>query len=86
MFNFFDSLKNENLFIPDGINSFNVVFVDGKLLYIEGHKGILKLQNDIIVLKVRKAVLTIKGQDMFLKDLKKDSVTIKGNILSVDLM
>ena len=85
MFNFFDALKKENLKVDIG-NSFNVVFTAGKLLYIEGHKGLLKLEDEIVVIKVKNGVLTIKGSQMFLKDLKKDVVIIQGKINNIEIL
>lgn len=86
MFNFFDSLKKENSEIKDCLTGYNMVFMGSCLLYVEGHKGILKLEEDVIVFKVKKGVVTVKGEGLFLKDLKKDTLTIKGNIKNVETL
>ena len=86
MFNFFESLSKENNLKTDKVHGVNMVFMNGELLYIEGHKGIFKLEEDIIVIKVKKHIVTIKGNKLFLKNLKKDTVTIKGEINNIELV
>ena len=85
MFNLFDSLKKENSLLKKDIN-FNIVFAGNNLLYAEGHKGLFKLEKEIVVFKVKNGVVTVKGENLFLKDLKKDTLTIKGKINSVEIL
>lgn len=86
MFNFFDAIKKENSSLLGEYHKYNVVLVGGRLLYIEGHKGLLKMEEDIISLKIKGGVLTVKGDDLFLKSMTKDTIVIGGKVNDINLV
>ncbi len=86
MFNFFDALKTEYGKHSKIISKYNVVMTGGDLVYIEGHKGIIKMQPDIITVKVRGGLLQVKGEDLFLKELTKNTICVQGKLFGVEVL
>ncbi len=85
MFNFFnevkDNLKNTNKMELD---SFNLVNISGKILYVEGHLGLVTLSKEIISFKVKKAVIMVEGKDLVLSELSENTLKICGTIKKVE--
>jgi sporulation protein YqfC len=86
LFNFFDSLKKEFKLKKENFGRFNVVLVSNDFLYIEGHKGLMKLTKDNIAFKVKGGVLVIKGVGLLLKELTQNTVAIGGKIQSFEVV
>lgn len=82
MFNFFDEIKkkvgNNKIF-----EDYNVILASGRLLYIEGHCGLLIIRNDLMVLKVKNAKLEICGNNLSINELTENTILIEGNICEV---
>ena len=86
MFNFFDEIKSKLGKIDDNFyNDFNIINLSGKLLYIEGHKGLTILSNNMIALKVKKGRIVIEGKNMIMKELTENTILIDGEITKVEL-
>ena len=85
MFNFFDeikkSLRGEK---ANALNGFNIVNVCGKILYVEGHKGLLALSKEMISFKVTGAIIFVDGQEMILEELSENTIKIVGKISVVE--
>ena len=82
MFNFFDEIKS---CIKDMKNKYNIVNMSGKLVYIEGQKGLSLLSKEIIVLRIKKGSVKIEGQDLILKELYDECVKISGVIEKIEV-
>ena len=52
MFNFFSEIKKE-LKLPKFEDEYNIVNLNGRAVYIEGHKGLVSLSKEMIRLKVK---------------------------------
>lgn len=86
MFNFFEGLKKE-FFLPKEIfNRYNVVLVSNSFLYVEGHKGLLKLSEENISLKVKEGILIVLGSNLVIKELTINTVAITGKIKSFEVL
>lgn len=85
MFNFLgeikENIKNSNDFDFD---SFNIINVSGRLLYVEGHTGLVSLSKELISFKVKKGAIIVEGQDMILAELSENTIKISGNIKKVE--
>ena len=58
MFNFFDEIKkkgNGELF-----KGFNIVNISGKMLYVEGHLGLMVINNNEICFKVKSGRILVE--------------------------
>lgn len=79
MFNFFDEIKScvKKLDIK---NKYNIVNISSKIVYIEGHKGLLKLSKEHVKLALKYGSINIYGKDMILQELFEDCVKISGFI------
>lgn len=79
MFNFFEEIKNKarkNKVLSD----YNIILISGKLLYIEGHIGLVNISPTLIVLKVRGARIEIVGENLYINELTENTMTIEGNV------
>ena len=86
MFHFFESLKKEFGLPKELFGHFNVVLVSNNFLYIEGHKGILKLSQENMTFKVKNGVLVVLGKNMQMKELTQNTVSIIGKIDSFEVV
>ena len=84
MFNFFDEIKKE-LGILVGDASYQIVDVGGKGLYVEGHLGVLKLSDELIMFKTKKKIISVSGKGLKLKILTKSTLSIMGEIESIEV-
>lgn len=82
MFNFFDEIKS---CVKDINNKYNIVNVSGKLVYIEGHKGLSVLSKELICLRIKKGNIKIEGSNLQLKELYDECVKISGKIDKVEV-
>lgn len=85
MFNFLgeikDNIKNsKNL----DLDSFNIINVSGRLLYVEGHLGLVSLSKELISFKIKKGVIMVEGSDMILAELSENTIKICGSIKKVE--
>lgn len=85
MFNFLGEIK-ENLKTPKNVdfNSFNIINISGKMLYVEGHLGLVTLSKELISFKVKKGVVLVEGKDMVLSELSENTIKIVGVISKVE--
>lgn len=86
MFNFFESLKKEFNLSQDRKKNFNVVLMGNEFLYVEGHKGLLKLSEENVGLKVKGGVLVVLGEALALKELTQNTVAICGKIKTFEVL
>ena len=82
MFNFFDEIKS---CVKNINNKYNIVNMSGKLVYIEGHKGLSVLSKEMICLRVKKGSIKIEGRELILKELYDECVKISGIIEKIEV-
>ena len=85
MFNFFDEIKHKTSKYKDMLNDFNIVNISGRLLYIEGHKGLTVLTNEMIAFKINKGRVVVEGEDMVLAELTQNTMLIEGKIIKTEI-
>ncbi len=83
MFNFLEEIK-ENLKDSAGLDNFNLINLSGKLLYVEGHLGLVTLSKEIISFKVKKAIVIVEGENLILSELSDNTIKICGAIKKVE--
>ena len=85
MFNFFNEIK-ENLKNTNRmeLDIFNLVNISGRILYAEGHIGLVTLSKEIISFKVKRAVVIVEGKDLVLAELSENTLKICGQIKKVE--
>lgn len=85
MFNFFNEVK-ENIKNSQALdlNSFNIINVSGKLLYVEGHKGLITLSKELVSFRVEKSVILVEGENITLIELSDTTIKIGGKIKKVE--
>ncbi len=83
MFNFFDEIK-KNVKSIEPLNSYNLVNISGKILYVEGHKGLTTLSKEIIAFKVKNGRIVVEGKNLILNELTENTMKIVGEIVKVE--
>ena len=86
MFNFFYEIKKKINTKNGDFESYNIVNISGKALYIEGHKGLLVLSNEKIVVKLKQAQVEVLGRELFLAELTENTLLIEGKIIKVEVL
>ena len=84
MFNFFYELAGEYGLECSVINSFNLVNMSNKLIYLEGLTKIISIEENIITLKVKNNVITIFGEHLSIKRISGSTLVICGNIKQIE--
>ena len=83
MFNFFSEIKKElKLFNLD--SDYQMVNISGKILYVEGHKGLLNLSNEMIIFKTKNKIISVSGANLKLNILSETTLSVTGEIESVE--
>lgn len=57
----------------------------GKVVYIENFVKIITFTKEEIVLKLRKGMIKVVGQELFIEELNKASLLIRGSIKGVEV-
>ena len=84
VFNFFDEIAFDFGLEVERINSFNIVNMSNKLLYVEGQKGVLSIGDDVISFRVKKGAISVFGENLKLRRITKTTLVIVGNIKKVE--
>ncbi len=84
MFNFFGEIK-KNIKNIDGLDAYNIINISNKLVYAEGHKGLVTLSKELVAFKVKNGRVLIEGKDMFLLELTENTIKISGTIKKMEL-
>ena len=83
MFNFFEEIKsktkNQNM-----LDTFQIINMSNKILYAEGHKGLVSLSKELISFKVKGGRIVVEGEEMFLMELTENTIKISGKIKKVE--
>ncbi len=84
MFNFFSEIKKE-LKLPDIDGGYDLVNINGKAVYIEGHKGLISISSETIQFKVKDKIIIVSGKDLKLKILSSVTSSIAGEIENISV-
>ncbi|MBQ8908755.1 MAG: YabP/YqfC family sporulation protein [Clostridia bacterium] len=84
MFNFFDEIKTKMKVKEDALYDYNIVNISGRLLYAEGHKGILLLSDKKVAFKIKKGQVEVCGSGLILAELNENVLFIQGKIERVE--
>lgn len=84
MFNFFEEMATMYGINLGKYNSFNLVNIANKLVYVEGQKGIIKITPQCITFKVKGSVISVFGQNLKLKRISENVLVIQGEIKQVE--
>lgn len=84
MLGFLSEIKKE-FKLPDFVGEYNIVNINGKALYIEGHKGLVSISDEAVRVKVKDKIITISGKDLKLKIMSTVTLGISGEIESISI-
>lgn len=65
------------------LKEYRYINIGGKMVYVEGQKGIQNLSKDEISFKLNKKTCTIKGNDLYIKYYDNSTAVVCGSIVSV---
>lgn len=63
-----------------------IEIVDNREMSIEGSRGIVEYNDDIIRVNLGKKLISIKGRGLTLQNLSKTNLSIKGYIICVEFL
>ncbi len=84
MFNFFEEIACDYGLETGLGNNFNLVNMSNKMIYVEGHKGIVSISTETISFRIKKGVISIVGTKLFIKRITKTTLTICGEIKQIE--
>ena len=84
MFNFFDEIK-QGIKNVKAINEYNIVNVSGRIVYVEGHKGLALLSPQKMNLRLKKGYVSIVGNELVLRELYDQCIKITGKIEKIEV-
>ena len=61
---------------------FKLIMLSNKMIYVSNYIKILDYSTEKLVLKVHKDFIEIKGENLFISQINKHEIIIKGTILS----
>ncbi len=82
MFNFFLELKSKYQCIKNKVCPYKVVALGNYLVYIEGKLSVMLFEKENIVIRVLDGVITVRGDQLEIKDITENSISIVGKICS----
>ena len=85
MFNFFDEIKNKvKTTKEDFFDNFNIVNLSGKIIYVEGHMGLVLLSKEKIIFKVKRGQVSVEGKDLKMPEISENTLLISGQVERVE--
>lgn len=61
------------------------VILTGKIaVFIENHKGIIQYDSNMVRINTPIGTIAVKGEELVIKSIIADEITIEGNILSIE--
>lgn len=85
MFNFFDEIKNKVRSMKEEVfDNFDIVNLSGKVVYVEGHMGLVQLSKEKIVFKVKKGRISVEGRELKIPEISENTLYICGQIDRVE--
>ena len=82
------SIINEvfsSLDIGCAIDDYRYYNLGGKAVYVENFKRINTFSNSEIILKLKKGMIKILGENLYIKELNKNSLLVWGTIKGVEV-
>lgn len=86
MFNFFDEIKNKCKNVQEKIAPYQCVLIGSYLLYVEGFSALMTYTEKTIVFKVKGGIITVCGDNLSLKELSLNTITIQGKIVHLECL
>jgi len=85
MFNFFNEIAEIAKKSKDiALDNFNIINLSGKIVYVEGHMGLITLSKETVSFKIKKGVVMIQGKDLILAELSENTIKICGEIKKME--
>jgi len=87
VFNFFEEIKKSVGSIdPNILNTYNIINISGKILYVEGHMGLTMLSKEMIAFKVKRGRVMVEGKELVMYELTENTMKIVGQISKVEVL
>ena len=84
MFNFFDEIKDRCSELKDRTSPYKIVEMGDFLVYFEGENKLMTLTSSEIVFKSKKDIISVCGENLKIKDIHNDNLTIVGKIQKIE--
>ena len=80
MFNFFSEIKNKFKETMSKTSPYQIVTMGDFLMYVEGAINLMTLSKENIVFKVNGGVIVVSGENLSLKEITTNTLSIVGKI------
>ena len=86
MFDFFEDIAKKTG-LPFNIlnNGFRVINFCNRSVYIEGFKNIISFETSEISIKLSRGIVKVTGENLKIKEMNLEDITIVGNIFSTEI-
>lgn len=69
----------------DAVGNYFTITLDKGYAVIEGHKGIVRFDNEQIIVKLKNGSVIFKGKDLSIASSQSKELVIKGNVVDVSI-
>ncbi|MBO5884999.1 MAG: YabP/YqfC family sporulation protein [Clostridia bacterium] len=84
MFNFFNEIISDYGLENNLLNSFNIINMSNKIVYIEGQKGLFSISSTKISILVKNLKINILGENLVVKKITETTITVMGKIKQIE--
>ena len=84
MFNFFDEIKDKCHDMQNKVMPYKIILVGDYLLYFEGKNKLITLGSSEVVFKAKDNIISVLGDELKIKEIQTDTLTIIGKIKSIE--
>lgn len=85
MFNFFDEIKNKCKKLTNNEINFNLINISGQILYVEGHKGLTVISQELMSFKIKNGRVVVEGENLILTELTENTMILQGKIKKTEI-
>lgn len=65
--------------------TYKLTIKGGRVALIEGHKGILKYDENSISVKIKRGTLLLNGTSLIIDEINEEEISVKGEIKSFEV-
>lgn len=86
MINFVDEFaKFVDLPISEIVSKYKYINIGGELVCVQNYTKIISYSVEKVVLKAKRTILNIEGENLLIRELEKNNIVIVGKITSVSI-
>ena len=84
MFNFFDEIKSKCKCAKDAIFPYKIIQLGNQIVHFVGNNKLMTFTSTEIVFKTNNDIIMVVGDNLYIKDIQQDCLTIMGKIQKIE--